>query len=273
MAVLTSCGVTDWGCADNTWLEALDPDVKAKAEILAWETLRSLTAYRLGNCPVTVRPCSKGCYQRSSYTATPMTGSTTTQDWGSGILSPRVVDGQWLNTGCGCATECSCEYLPVVELVGPVGAVIAVSIDNLILDPSTYRVDNGNQLVRTDGAQWPACQDMSADADGIGAFAVTYIQGFAPDQMAAWAAGMLAVEFARACSGEKCALPRGIQSLSRQGIGLTINQDMFEGGSTGLTVVDAYVRLLNPYHLKQGPRIYSPDATPPRVTTWQRGMA
>ena len=41
-------------------------------------------------------------------------------------------------------------------------------------------------------------------------------------------------------------------------------------GSTGITAVDAYVRILNPNHLKQGPRIYSPDRAAPRTTTWQQ---
>jgi len=264
MNTLTSCGETDWGCAEDDWVAALDPDLKAKAEILAWETLRSLTAYRLGNCPVTVRPCAKGCYRPSSYETSPAT------NWGNGIIAPRIVDGQWLN-GCGCTTDCSCTYLPVVELTGPVGKVVSVTLDGVPLPTTSYRVDNGNQLVRTDGGQWPACQDMAAEPGELLTFAVTYVQGFAPDQMAAWSAGLLAVEFAKACKGEKCALPRGVQTISRQGVGLQINGDMFEGGSTGITVVDAYVRLLNPHHLTQGPRIYSPDRQPARTTTWQHG--
>lgn len=271
MNTLTSCGVTDWGCADDDWVAALDPALKEKAEILAWETLRSLTAYRLGNCPVTVRPCSRGCYQRSSYETPPVSGGAS-QSWGSGLLSPRVVDGQWLNSACGCGTECSCTYLPVIELVGPVGQVVAVTLGGDLLPSTAYRVDNGYQLVRTDGLVWPACQDMAGDLDKPDTFGVTYIQGFAPDNMAAWSAGLLAVEFARACKGEKCTLPRGVQTLARQGVGITINQDMFAGGSTGITVVDAYVRLLNPHHLTQGPRIYSPDAQAPRHTTWQRAI-
>lgn len=266
MNTLTSCGETDWGCADEEWVGELDPDLKAKAEVLAWETLRSLTGYRLGNCPVTVRPCSKGCYQRSSYEAPPVVAGMN-QSWGSGLLSPRVTDGQWVN-GCGCTTDCSCTYLPVVVLPGPVGRVDGVTVDGITLAPTAYRVDNGNELVRIDGEDWPACQDMALPAQSVGTFTVTYIQGFAPDTMSAWSAGLLAVEFAKACKGEKCALPRGVQSISRQGIGLTINQDMFAGGSTGITVVDAYVRLLNPHHLTQGPRIYSPDRVPARTTTW-----
>jgi len=171
----------------------------------------------------------------------------------------------------GCTTDCSCTYLPVVELVGPVGKVVSVTLDGEVLPSTSYRVDNGNQLVRTDGGTWPACQDMSAGPGAPFTFAVTYVQGFAPDNVAAWAAGLLAVEFAKACRGEKCALPRGVQTISRQGVGLTINQDMFAGGSTGITVVDAYVRLLNPNHLTQPVRIYSPDRRAPRQTTWQHG--
>lgn len=268
---LVSCGVVNWGCADEDFVAALNPDTKALAETLAWETLRSLTAYRLGNCPVTVRPCSAGCWQRSSWQTAPVVGSLT-QDWGSGMLQPRIQDGHWLNT-CGCYSfdDCACTVLSEVILPGPVGRVDAVLLDGIVLDPSTYRVDNGNRLVRVTGGTWPACQAMASDIDEIDTFAVTYVQGFAPDQMAAWSAGLLAVEFAKACSGKKCALPQGVQAIARQGISLQINQDMFEGGSTGLTVVDAYVRLLNPRHVTQAARIYSPDHGPVRTTTWQHG--
>jgi len=267
MQTVTACAETDWGCADAEWVASLDPDLKAKAEVLAWETLRSLTAYRLSNCPITVRPCAASCWSRSSWQTAPVGGRA-----GGGLLQPQIVDGNWINA-CGCvANDCSCSSVPEVILPGPVGEVVEVTIDGVIVDPSTYRVDDGVRLVRMLGQSWPVCQDMSQRSGDVRTFEVTYHRGIAPNDMSAWAAGMLAVEFAKACTGGKCSLPRGVQSIARQGVSITIQTDMFEGGSTGIPVVDAWVRTINPNRLKQTPGVYSPDVRQPRTTTWARGV-
>lgn len=271
----TSCWPVDWGCADEDLLAGLDCATRQWAEELAWATLRSLTAYRVGNCPVTVRPCAKPCGpQYATWFDAPVTGS----DFpgyigGPGMLNPRVVDGAWVNVGCGCTTACSCTYVPTVWLPGPVGEVLEVSIDGVVLDESTYRVDNGTDLVRLDGQAWPKCQDMAAGCDDVGSFCVTYVQGFVPDMMAERVAGILATEYAKSCAGGACRLPSGVTSVTRQGITWEQVSDGFAAGYTGIREVDAYVRYLNPNGLAVAPQVYSPDLRRPRVVTWTGGWA
>jgi hypothetical protein len=121
----------DWGCAYT--LDQLDdmrekPEVLAqmeRSEALAWMQLAALTADQIGACPIT----------------------------------------GWVNA-CGCAAgDCSCTALCEAILPGPVGSVVEILLDGAVLDPSAYRIDNGNRLVRTDGDCWPACQDMISPSE------------------------------------------------------------------------------------------------------------
>jgi len=265
---------TDWACADQEWLAELDPDVKVRAEMLAWSTLVSLSGYQFSICPITVRPCSAGCAPQGTYLASPvgMAGSYAglTRPSRSGFQPHVAANGQWVNS-CGCARrdDCSCTALSEVILPGPVGAVTEVLLDGAVLDPSAYRVDNGNRLVRLDGGVWPACQDMAA-SDGVGTFFVTYYLGIAPNALLDYAAGVLAQEYALACLGSECRLPSNVTAITRQGVSYQMNADPFGSGFTGIEEVDAVVRIYNPNGLKSGPVITSPDArSRARVTTWR----
>lgn len=267
-ALPDSCWPVDWGCADQTWLDGLDPAVKDRSAAMATQVLRSLTGHVVGGCPITVRPCAKGC-GAGSFRAAPVAAGN------AEALGVRVgpwwasidVDGQWINTWCGCTTECSCAFVPEVWLPAPVGGVVEVLVDGVVLAQDSYRVDNGNRLVRLDGQTWPKCQDMTAAADGPGAFAVTYYNGFRVDGLASWVAGILAVEFAKSCTGGKCRLPSGVQSITRLGVAYEIPSGMFENGLTGIREVDSWVRLWNPHQLKSASQVWSPDLRPARRTT------
>jgi len=151
---------TDWSCAFSTEeLDAMraDPEKLAmmeKSEALAWMSLATLTADQIGTCPITVRPCKLGCNPGGVYLTAPVVGL-------SGRFNPHINgQGVWVNS-CGCTTDCSCTTLCEAILPGPVGDIVEILLDGAVLDPSAYRVDNGNRLVRTDGGCWPACQDMS----------------------------------------------------------------------------------------------------------------
>jgi hypothetical protein len=252
-----SCWDTDWSCADKDFYDGLDPAVIRRAESLAWSTIRSLSAYQVGQCPTTVRPCARRCLGPSTWWQT-----------GRSLLNPQVIDGNWVNTSCGCKTPCSCSYVPTVVLPGPVGRVDEVIVDGVVLDPLSYRIDNGNELVRTDGQDWPMCQDMAAACGEPGSFCVTYVRGAVPDELGCWVAGMLAQEFAKACTGGKCRLPAGVTQVTRQGVSFTIGTGPFPGGVTGIREVDAYIELFNPNHLTQAPTVWSPDLGRTRRTTW-----
>lgn len=245
-----------------------------RSEALAWSTLATLTADRIGTCPITVRPCAATCGAAGTWTVAPVLGGGFAGVLpGHSYLSPYVnTQGAWVNgCGCGSATDCGCSALSEVILPGPVGRINEVWLDGVVLDASTYRVDNGNRLVSlVEGRPWPSCQDLMQDAHGADAFSVTYYQGSPPSDLTFWAAGLLAVEFFKACNNDKaCKLPAGVRTVTRQGVTFDIQTDLFEDGRTGIREVDALIARVNPYRLKSRPVIASPDSRKnARQTTW-----
>lgn len=267
-APLALCWPVDWSVCAQDVFESLTPEQVALSEALAAQTLRMLTGFRVGGCPVTVRPCNRSCVPGSWLTAPSPSILFAGAYGGSFGFSPYIgLNGQWMNA-CGCTGDgCSCTKVEEVQLPGTVGQVDEVVLDGVILDPSTYRVDNGNMLVRTDGDSWPVCQDMNLNS-GEGTFLVTYLDGNPVDGVGAYVGGLLAAEFAQACLGGDCALPSNVQTITRQGVTMELDPEMFQGGVTGNRTVDAYIQIWNPTStLPSG--IYSPDAPRARRTTWR----
>jgi hypothetical protein len=253
MTLPDNCWPIDEGC-DATW-DTLDEDVQARSAALAVQTLRALTAYQVGGCPVTVRPCKDTCLP--GYTP-----------WGSAPPFTPYVDGngQWLNMVCGnCPHECSCVVLEQIDLPLPVGRVDEVRVDGTVLDPSTYRLDPPGHLVRLDGGTWPVCQDLSKPDTQAGTMSVTYLNAAVVDSLAEYAAGVLASEFAKACIGAKCRLPSGVTEISRRGTTMTIPAGLFTGGLTGIREVDVFVLAYNPHLQKMPSTVWSPDQRVTRV--------
>lgn len=252
-----TCWPFDFSCCPD-W-DSYSPVIQGHAEALAGMTMRMLTGYQVGGCPVTVRPCLSRCMEGTWQQAIVPPGS--------GVFSPYInANGAWVN-GCGCVRDCSCTSLCEVRLPPPVGWVGQVTIDGAVLDSSAYRVDNDSLLVRTDGECWPTCQDMNVDIDEVGSFAVTYLNANLVDKVGAVAGGVLACEFAKACGTGKCRLPSGVTEIVRQGITMTIDTGLFPGMRTRISEVDAYLERWNPYGNRQAPTVYSPDFQPPRRTT------
>lgn len=338
---------TDWGCALTAdEVAALDPALKARSEMLAWTTLQRLTGYRLALCPTSVRPCAARC-NPGAWMEAPVSGFPAD--------GPYISQGVWYNA-CGCSSPDSCSCGPLSEVILPASEVggVSVRINGATLDPSAYRVDNGNRLVRTDGGVWPMCQDMSipegptykpvvlnypnatatftregdlvtvvvhefgnahqnlngqnapwnpattaatfsngfgsnmtVNTNGtlggtiyngspdlvfayqavpsgapsqVGVFEVTYYPGLMPDDALNLAAGMLAVEWYKACTGKDCRLPAGATRVQRQGISFEVPADMFASGLSGIREVDAIVASYNPYRLTTPSAIFNPDA-------------
>lgn len=175
--------------------------------------------------------------------------------------------GVWRN--CGCAGGCTCAPRCEVWLPGPVAAVTTVMVDGLLIDPSAYRVDNGQYLVRTDGECWPECQDfnLSDDTDDS-TFFVTYERGTPVPLTGQLAAGKLACSYAKSCR-TGCKLPGNLSSLSRQGVDVQVvdPSTILDNGLTGIHDVDLWLRAVNPHRRVQRPRLYSPDINYPRMTT------
>jgi hypothetical protein len=265
---LSLCWPVDWSACSAEVLADLTPTQQALSESLAAQTLRMLTGYRVGGCPTTVRPCNRSCVPGSWLIAPAPSILFAGAYGGSFGFSPYIgPDGAWRNA-CGCRGDgCSCVKVEEVWLPGNVGRIDEVVLDGVVLDPSTYRVDNNSRLVRTDGGHWPVCQDMNLDS-GEGTFLVTYLDGNPVDGVGAYVAGMLAAEFAQACIGGECSLPAYVQQITRAGISQELDPTMFQDGVTGNRTVDSYIRIWNPTDsLPSG--VYSPDAPRARKTTWR----
>lgn len=257
---------TDWSCSGKTFEELIEmranPDtgpLMERSEALAWSTLSALIGYRLSLCPSAVRPCAARC-SRETWFEAPVIG-------GHGTFQPYLMGGSWFN-GCGCRNSdaCSCSFVHEVILPTPVGAIQSITIDGATLDPTAYRVDNGNRLVRTDGEAWPLCQDMNSETN---AFVVNYYPFIGPNDLLRYAAGVLAYEYYKACGNSNgCRLPQGVTNVARNGVTMEIPTGLFPGGGTGIREVDAVIRIYNPNALTSPARVMSPDVGRGRVQTW-----
>ena len=203
---------------------------KAIAQALAVSSLRMLTLGRVGGHPVVVIPAA-GCRLAQANAA------------------PAYPSSTWVP--CPCQTGCSCPRPQRISLPGPVGSVSEVSIDGDALPVVDYRLEGPTDLVRIDGQPWPTCGTSVV---------ITYVQGYPVDGLGEYAAGVLTNEFLRAMlAPNTCRLPAGVISIARQGTVIEVGQGLFPGNITGLTEVDAFVKMWNPHRLVQAPTVSSPD--------------
>jgi len=162
---------------------------------------------------------------------------------------------------CGqCSGPCGCGSLSEVVLPTPVSEIVSVKLDGVAVT-GIYRVDNNRLLVRTDGGQWPYCNDLSKNDTEPGTWSVTASYGEDVPDGARLAMGELACEILRASSNQECKLPAGIRSIVRQGVEieyLNLN-DLLEKGRTGLKLVDLFLASENPHNLQQRARVYNVD--------------
>lgn len=257
--VETSC-VPDW----NTY----SPALQDLATQWASETLWALTGRRFGGCPVVYRPCNPKCQGARGYIAYPVQNGALAGGVGPWMV-PFIAGGTWRN--CVCPGPCSCAASCQIPFPTPVVEVTEVKVDGAVVTPTAYRldVDRGvTYLVRTDGACWPECQNMDLAPSEVGTMAVTYTPGEPLPLAGSVAAGKLAGEFLKQCSGAACALPDQLISLSRNGVDVQVAdpQAVLDAGLTGHEDVDLWIRSVNPARLAQRSRVYSPDTPQGRFT-------
>lgn len=232
----------------------LDDDVRTRSVALASQTLHRLTGYRVGGCPIKVRPCKPSCARDVFMGYMSPTG-----------LYPMNWGGVWTNV-CGHSTDCSCTQLCQIALPPPVGRLDKVMIDGVDVT-ANFRIDDGNLLTYTGTSDCPipACQNLRLADTQVGTFSVTYLNAYRVDTVGAYAAGVLALEFAKACTGKgKCRLPSNVVSITRQGVSMELDPGTFPNGTTGIREVDAYIGLWNPKGLTQGATVWFPRRNAPR---------
>lgn len=261
-------------CYPNTAQAAMTGECKDKFDAapaeqqeialsLAWSFFQMLTAYQVAICPVVVRPCRRGCVP-GTYSIAPIEGPNSE----FGLI--QLPTGQLANVLlCSCGDDCSCGAVSEIILPGPVGAITAVKINGEVLASSAYRVDDARRLVRQDGGTWPNCQDLSKPAGEEDTFTVEYLRGKAPDFLDNYAVAVLACEFLAAINAGECRLPAGVTTIVRQGVTYEVERNWFAGGTvdTGIPEVNVIVSRHNPYGVRSGTQIFSPDVADPRITT------
>lgn len=267
----TSC-CTDW--------ESYSTDLKTAAAEYGAFSIWAATGRRFGACTRTVRPCRRDCEDCYGWGAG--------YYWADGTWFPYILDGVWRNCYCGTGPGCgSCRPQCQVFLTPPVSGIVEVRFsDGTIVDPSTYRVDDWQWLVRQgpavtgavqDGGCWPNHNDYNypvtgplAPADKT-AWEVEYLWGIPVPTVLQRAAGELACEWAKNCLGQACRLPQRVTSIARQGVSVTLADvdQLLQNGLTGLVSVDSIIQRFNPARLPSRMQIASPDISPIRQTTFQ----
>lgn len=252
-------------CGPCDALASMPVSGQERVEEMATEFLWRWTERQFGTCEGTIRPCRQDCTEGVSTYGRPPAGARWT---------PVLVGGTWYNLGCGagCRDKCGCgSWGSTMLFEQPVYDVTSVQVDGEYLDPSAYRVDNHRKLVRQDGGRWPFCQDMGKPLGGPDTWAVTFLVGSPVPVGGQVAAGKLACEFAKAlCGDASCALPKRVQSVTRQGVTVAMMLDTFEDldqGKTGIWLVDSWVASVTKSAPASPFSIASPDYTGPRRTT------
>lgn len=255
------------------------PDLSADLRLLytqaASEYLWAMTGRRLGpSCTIIVRPCRKSCAEDYGLFGRFLNQG---QYQSTGGFIPFMRDGQMYNaTLCGCTADCHCgEELCQIELPGPIYDVLEVNIDNVTIDPLTYRVTDGRFLVRNTNSSesqcWPSCQDMGKPGNGPDSFTVSYRTGLELPHMATLAAAALASHLMQDCTaGCGCGVGsrKKLSSISRQGVDLEFvdAQQVFQDGRTGIEIVDHFINAYaSPVGLRSPLRVLSPDYRRPRI--------
>ncbi len=241
-------------------------DVQANAASWATGILDALTGHQFAQCPIKLRPCGTRCGWFGGYLTFPV-GSPATSGAGQPWMTPFIDNGVWRN--CTCAGSCTCRATCEAHMPFHIAEIAEILVDGVILDPSAYRVDNGNTIVRTDGECFPECQDMDLADTEPGTWSVTLRPGRPLPLIGALAAGELACEYARGCAGGDCKLPDQLVSMSRNGVEIQVADPLtlLDNGLTGIPNVDMFIRAVNPAHLRARPRVYSPDVHNPRSVT------
>jgi hypothetical protein len=233
--------------------------VSGVAVLAATEVIDALTGLQFGECQLTIRPCRRQCDNS-------VPGNW--WEWGQ-WPKPIYYNGIWTNLTCGgCTDNCSCTAISEVFLPAPVVSVDEVKIDGVVLPITSYRLDNWRKLVRTDGYEWPACNDLNLDDTEINTWSIKITVGKVVPTMGKIAVGELAAQIAKLLACEtQCALPKNVQQLIRQGVTQNFLDPvkMFATGLTGLYLVDLFIRTVNPDALRSRSRVYSVDGDNYRI--------
>jgi hypothetical protein len=196
-------------------------DLRERAEAVGVEIAWALTGRQFGLCTETVH------LHTSDATCLP---------------GPTLWNGRWYNS--------------TPAFAAPIDSVTAVRINGEVLAPADYTLE-GYDLVRIDGGTWWGLSSTT----GAAAIQVDLVRGLAPERLACLAAGELASEVLRMCTGQECRLPSNVVSVTRQGVTVSMGDPALLRADkwTGLPITDLAIRAYNPERMAQAARVFNPD--------------
>ncbi len=260
-------------CAVSDLIEAdqLDPSVNVESAIAAASQILFLLSGRQwsGLQADVVRPTSRWV---DNDKGRPSSGG---YGYGWGYSASPIWQRSWGLCVCNRTYRSGCSSVPEITLGGtPIASIEQIREDGVILDPSTYRVDDDRWLVRLPNADgsargWHCCQSMISSPDEPNTFEVQYHYGRPPDEAGKRQAATLAYQLALGASpstATKSRLPTRITSVTRQGMTMIVLDPMqfLREGHTGLYEVDLWLTAVNRVGLVRRSTISSPDL-PERV--------
>lgn len=226
----------------------------ASGSWLVW----ALTGRQFGTCTTTVRPCRECDNDRGLLGWHDLLRANYLLS-----LDDALSYGYPWRLTCHCGSHRQCGHrLAVVALPAPVLSVVQVVQNGIVLDPSAYRVDDRRWLVRLDGEQWPATQNLALDLSESDTFGVTVVRGVPVPQPGVTAAAALSLEFIKSClPGVECRLPERVTTITRQGMTVAMldPMDFLEKGRTGIAEVDQFIAAANPHGLTRRPSVRSAE--------------
>ncbi|TXH11855.1 MAG: hypothetical protein E6R04_00020 [Spirochaetes bacterium] len=172
------------------------------------------------------------------------------------LSTPSIVGGAMINTptgstsdSCGCSGTIAGRHARLRLRGTPVRSVQKVSRNGVEIPSDNYKIVNGSILQLVGSVQ---------DVCGL---EVTYSYGVVVPMAGRLAARKLAGEMSKGWSGQDCALPDRVTSVSRQGFSFTVldKQDFLEEGRTGIYEVDLFLRASNPDKARKKSKVFSPD--------------
>lgn len=142
----------------------------------------------------------------------------------------------------------------------PISAVSRVRIGATTISAATWSFEERTQMLwRVPDDVWPK-KDNPWEASGTGdAFVVDVVTGAEPDAWARAVGTLLACEFVKSCTQQKCRIPKNATSVSSQGITITLSDEEL---TTLLPEVNGWVKVVNPHKAKLPARMMSPDLEP-----------
>jgi hypothetical protein len=238
--------------------EGLDAGLVDEMILVAGEVLYSLSGQQYaGVCSDVVRPLQRWFALDGGQFGFPPGWQSWRNWWGvhsCGLPPSRA-------GGCGPLSEITLGAYPLRE-------IIEVRIDGIVIDPTTYRIDDRRYLVRVDqtGETFPCCQNLAADPTvDVNTFQVAFEWGQAPPTSGRRACIRLATELAKAESGNPCNLPERVLNLQSQGISFALidPQTFLDKSRVGIYLVDLFLAAVNPHGLRRRSTVISPDIPRP----------